>query len=132
LISLIGFYFWPALGTCGDGQLPVRTYYAPTIEHIEAMRSGATTSISWRGAQGLIEFPSFHTIWAVLLAAAFARTRFFWPMAILNALVVASTIPAGMHYFVDVWAGLAISAVVIGGTRVHSPGRANSVTSVLN
>jgi membrane-associated phospholipid phosphatase len=119
LISLIGFYFWPALGTCGDGQLPVPSHYAPTIEHIEAMRSGTTTSISWRGAQGLIEFPSFHTIWAVLLASAFARTRLFWPMAVLNALVVVSTIPTGMHYFVDVWAGLAISAVVIAGTRGH-------------
>jgi hypothetical protein len=121
LIALVGFYFWPALGACGDGRLPVPARYAPTIEHIQALRSGGMTSISWRGTQGLITIPSFHAIWAVLLASAYVGTRLFWPLAVLNALVVASTVTTGMHYFIDVWLGLAISAVVIVATRDKRP-----------
>jgi membrane-associated phospholipid phosphatase len=121
LIAVVGFYFWPALGACGDGRLPVPERYAPTIEHIEALRSGAMTAITWRGAQGLITVPSFHTIWAVLLASAFAGSRLFWPLVLLNALVVASTVTTGMHYFIDVLAGLVISAIVIVGTRDKLP-----------
>ncbi len=119
LITAVGFYLWPAAGTYGAvHNLPVPTYCQMCLEHLEALRSGSQTVITWREAEGLITFPSFHTIWAVLLAAAFYRTRLFWPLALLNFLVVVSTITSGMHYFVDVLAGLLISAFVMVAWKV--------------
>ena len=92
------------------------------IEHLDGLRSGARTLVTWRDAEGLITFPSFHTIWAVLLVAAFyGCRRLFWPVALLNVLVVLSTITTGMHYFSDVIAGLMISAVVIWATKDRPP-----------
>jgi len=119
LITAIGFYFWPAAGTYGSVyNLAVPDYCAKCFSHLCELRSGAQTVITWRGTQGLITFPSFHTIWALLLAGAFIGSRLFWPLALLNALVVFSTITTGMHYYADVLAGIAVTIVVIAATRI--------------
>jgi membrane-associated phospholipid phosphatase len=125
LITAVGFYWWPAAGTYGAAHnLPVPSYCQKCLEHLEALRSGSHTVITWRETEGLITFPSFHTIWALLLAAAFYRTRLFWPLALLNVLVVVSTITTGMHYYVDVLAGLLISAFVMLAWKVPIPAAA--------
>ncbi len=119
LITVVGFYFWPAAGTYGSiYQLAMPDYCVKCFSHLCELRSGAQTVITWRGSQGLITFPSFHTIWALLLATAFIGSRFFWHMALLNALVVFSTITTGMHYYSDVWAGIVVTIGVIAATRI--------------
>lgn len=119
LITAVGFYLWPAKGTYGPVyNLPVPAYCQQCVEHFDALRSGARTLVTWRDAEGLITFPSFHTIWAVLLMAAFYGYRcLFWPLALLNVIVIMSTVTTGMHYFVDVIIGVLISAVVIRSTQ---------------
>jgi membrane-associated phospholipid phosphatase len=119
LITAVCFYFWPAKGTYAPPfNLPAPSYCLPWGEHLDALRSGARTLVTWRDAEGLITFPSFHTIWAVLLIAAFyGSRRLFWPLAALNVVVVISTVTTGMHYFADVIAGVLISAVVIWATQ---------------
>lgn len=82
--------------------------------HFEALRSGAMRAIDPSAIEGLITFPSFHTALAVVTAWAFWRTRYAaMPALLLNAAVVASTVPVGGHYFVDVLAGAAIAAACI-------------------
>lgn len=126
LITAVGFYFWPAAGTYGDVfGLPVPEYCRTCFQHLCELRSGTLTEITWRGSQGLITFPSFHTIWAILLASAFVGSRLFWPMAVLNALVVFSTITTGMHYYTDVLAGAVVTVLVIAVTRIR-PARLRS------
>jgi hypothetical protein len=85
------------------------------VAHFEALRPGAMRAIDPAAIEGLVTFPSFHTALAMITAWALLRTRWLAaPAAALNALVVASTVPVGGHYFLDVPAGLAIAAGVIG------------------
>ena len=66
--------------------------------------------------EGLITFPSFHTALAVVTAWAFWGTRYIaGPTLVLNLTVIASTVPVGGHYFVDVFAGAAIAGARIAG-----------------
>lgn len=63
---------------------------------------------------GVVCFPSFHVIWAAL--AAHSLWEFRWlriPAAVLAGLIVVSTMTLGWHYFVDVFAGLAVASAAI-------------------
>lgn len=63
-------------------------------------------------AGGLVCFPSFHVIWAILCANAFWGFRpLRIPVAVLSALIIASTLTSGWHYFTDVIAGVLIAGV---------------------
>ena len=67
---------------------------------------------------GLIAFPSFHVVWAILLTnACRAKKIFFYPMVCLNLVIIASTVLLGWHYFADVIAGtvLAIGGIAFAG-----------------
>jgi membrane-associated phospholipid phosphatase len=85
------------------------------LAHFEALRSGAMRAIDPGTIEGLVTFPSFHAALAVITAWALARTRWLaLPGLCLNGLVIASTVPVGGHYFVDVVAGMAIAGAAIG------------------
>lgn len=63
---------------------------------------------------GVVCFPSFHVIWALLSAVA------LWPFPVLRApavilaaLIIASTVTTGWHYSVDVLAGLILATVSV-------------------
>ena len=63
---------------------------------------------------GVVCFPSFHVIWAVL--AAHTLWGFRWlriPAAILASLIIVSTMTLGWHYFVDVLAGLIVASIAV-------------------
>lgn len=103
-ITLCFFYFFPAEGVATNitPQIAARFY---------ALRDGAT--LSWQQAQGIITFPSFHTAWALILVATFWNTRLRWPAVALNAVMIVSTVTTGGHYYVDVFAGALVGALVI-------------------
>jgi hypothetical protein len=115
LATIVGFYWFPAEGTVALG-LSSPEFYEPMMAELHRLRAGVS-SIGLIGSQGIITFPSFHTIWAVLLISAYHRSALFIPVLILNSLMVLSTMTTGMHYWVDVVAGLAICAVVIPATN---------------
>lgn len=67
---------------------------------------------------GVICFPSFHVMWAILCAQAlgcFRRLR--WPAWAVAALIVASTMTSGWHYLTDVLGGFALAAVALAAAR---------------
>lgn len=116
LISLVGFYWLPALGTVACG-LPISPDYQLIITELARLRTGFAV-ISGSECPALITFPSFHTVSAVLLISVYHRTILFKPMLVLNSLMILSTMTAGMHYAIDVLGGLAVCAVVIPATRI--------------
>ena len=59
---------------------------------------------------GLVTFPSFHTILALLATQALWDTRLRWAGVAGSAAVIVSTIPIGGHYVIDLLAGFAIWA----------------------
>lgn len=112
-ITVCFFYFFPAEG--------VATVITPPIaSRFYELRAGVALDV--QQAQGIITFPSFHTAWAVILTAAVWNTFWRWPFVVLNALVIASTVTTGGHYFIDVLAGSVIGmAVILQPSQVVSP-----------
>ena len=84
------------------------------LKHFEALRSGAMRAIDPGLIEGLVTFPSFHAALAVITVWAVWCTRFIaYPTLALNVVVIASAVPVGGHYFIDIVAGLAIAAAAI-------------------
>jgi len=82
------------------------------------LRDGTARLLVATGAKGIITFPSVHAALGVLLIAA------LWPVPVLrwvslaiNAAMVLAVPVEGGHYFVDVFAGLAIAAVSLLAAR---------------
>ncbi len=72
-------------------------------------------------AAGIICFPSFHVIWAILSAAALWDYRFLRiPVALLSAMIIASTLTTGWHYFSDVLGGIAVAVLSLAVARAYS------------
>lgn len=67
---------------------------------------------------GIVCFPSFHVIWAVLSAMALWSIRWLrLPAFVLAALIVISTLTTGWHYGVDVLGGLLLCTIAVMGAR---------------
>lgn len=101
-------------------------------EHALAMRDGSMRLIDLGGAQGLVTFPSFHTVSAVLLAIGFWQIPYVrWPALALNALMLISIPIEGSHYLVDVLAGVvvAIGGWALAGALLRFEGPARRVLS---
>lgn len=78
----------------------------------EAYRSGALRTIDPAFLEGVVVFPSFHTIMALLAIYAFWRTRVLWlPSLAVNAIVLISVVPIGGHYVWDVIGGALMFAL---------------------
>lgn len=120
LICAAVFCLWPAAGPfTGYGFAPNETQ-ARYLQHLHELRDGARTVVTWRGAEGLITFPSFHTTWALLLAWSVRRHPVvFVVSAVLNGAVIAATMTTGWHYFIDVLGGALLTVGVIALTS-HS------------
>ena len=80
------------------------------LVHFEQLRAGTFHNFKLAETQGLVTFPSFHTAAALVIPIALrgygVLTAMAWAMA---ATVLASTVPIGGHYLVDVVAGTAMT-----------------------
>jgi membrane-associated phospholipid phosphatase len=66
------------------------------------------------GVTGIVTFPSFHAASCLLYTWAFWPVRWMRPITLAaNGLMLASTPIDGGHYFIDVFAGLALAAAAI-------------------
>ncbi len=99
--------------TAVGGLLHLKTFNS--LRHDEAQVLDLTKTI------GLVTFPSFHTVLAIITTYALRKLRLlFWSVAILNTLVIVSTLPEGGHHFADVIAGLLVATLSIAVVRAVS------------
>jgi len=119
--------FFPALGNMAyhhlDGApgLPegAGSYY---LEAFRYFRDGHDPRFSLQQLSGVVEFPSFHMVMALLVPWALRRTGLAgWIATAWGALVVLSTIAIGGHYVIDLIGGLLLWA---GWMAVARDGRA--------
>jgi membrane-associated phospholipid phosphatase len=121
VISIPLFAYFQAVG-------PWHYYgYAPDAEQERttkiffALKSDEWIEMRPANSAGVVAFPSFHTILAVLSAIALWRIAYVrWFAALLASLIVVSTVTTGWHYLSDVWAGLAIAVVSFFAARGYS------------
>lgn len=114
LLGTTIYYFFPTIAPAGILQSPYFTeeQLATSLKFFQLHHHLPITTVEG----GLIAFPSFHVAWAVLLAyLCRPKAWLFYPMLLLNTLVIAATFMLGWHYLVDALAGivLAIGAIIV-------------------
>ncbi|HUY82416.1 MAG TPA: phosphatase PAP2 family protein [Acidobacteriaceae bacterium] len=111
-LGVTAFCLVPAVGPWYPHQFSPSTSQLLCEHTFLALR--APGSYTYTQTVGVICFPSFHTIWAILSAAAlwsFKRLRI--PLAVLSMSIILSTMTTGWHYFADVIAGIIIAILSI-------------------
>jgi membrane-associated phospholipid phosphatase len=94
---------------------------AKVTEVLTALKSEDTFVLNLCATEGIISFPSFHTVLALLAAFALWSVPYVrWPAAILAGLIVVSTVTTGWHYPCDILSGVVIAAVACLVARGYS------------
>jgi membrane-associated phospholipid phosphatase len=92
-------------------------------ETLMKLRTQSAPLLDFGQVEGLVTFPSFHTVLAIITAYAFRGFRFIAiPAVVLNGIVIVSTLPEGGHFLVDVIAGAIIAIVGIALVRWEQAG----------
>ena len=114
------FVLFPAVGPWAIYHFSARPDQQQCESLLLALRSSNTFLAMPGQDAGIMCFPSFHVIWAVLATHAlwgFRRLRV--PVSILATLISVSTMTTGWHYFVDVLGGLVVAEVSILTARAY-------------
>ncbi len=80
---------------------------------VMALRSGHSVDFEIKNMEGILCFPSYHTVLAVLITFAHRRSRYFAAFAAANIWMVLSIPSQGGHYFVDMVAGVAVAVIAL-------------------
>lgn len=115
--------FTPALSTVYlDLGLPAHAklpdHLGMHIPIMEKLRTGAPYLIHLDAIEGLITFPSFHTIGALLFIWALWTVRIVrWLALAFNAALIAATPIIGTHYFIDLAGGAVVALFAVAAAR---------------
>jgi hypothetical protein len=110
----------PALGTYGlYNFLPDPQRFSPIacieqLRDLPAVRDGTLRHLMIDQLAGIVTFPSFHAAAAALYLWAFWPVRWIGPAVslVMVAMLLATPVVGG-HYFIDVFAGIAVTAVSV-------------------
>ena len=90
-----------------------------TAEIVLALRDKTLSTIDFEAVNGIISFPSMHAAVAIIVPYALRwNSWIFWPIAALDAVMLASAVPSGNHYLADVVAGVAVAILAIACGKV--------------
>jgi len=68
--------------------------------------------------EGIVTFPSYHTVLGILFINMARGIKWlFYPLLMLNALLMASVMNVGGHYLVDVVGGVAVAVLALSATQ---------------
>jgi membrane-associated phospholipid phosphatase len=130
LFPAVGAYTYWDMQPADFGYLKATragTYY---VHDFQAVRDGTMRALDLSKLEGIIQFPSFHTVVALMCAWAFYETRRARIPAILfSSIVVVTTLPIGGHHLADVVAGAVVALIAVTAAwRVESPEGVNTNT----
>jgi hypothetical protein len=92
--------------------------YADTLRVAPMLRDGSLRMLDFFEMAGVLTFPSFHAISAILYVWAFWPIQWLRPFNLLcNGTMIVSTPVGGGHFLVDVIAGIAVAASCISAAR---------------
>jgi hypothetical protein len=95
--------------------------YLDQMRDLGPVRDGTLRQLDLLNLAGIVTFPSFHACSAVVYAWALWPVWWARPFALLaNGAMLASTPIDGGHYFIDVFAGVAVAIVAIAAARAVS------------
>jgi hypothetical protein len=117
LLTAAVFFLFPALGPCVGAPACHDAY----VEDLVGLRHGNLPSLDMMLLKGVIAFPSFHAVLAMLFTYAHRRAPTFLPMAGFNGLMLLSIPSEGGHYLVDIIGGVVVGGVAILATSVLPP-----------
>jgi len=87
---------------------------AAYMQDFFAIRDGTLRELAIGGSKGLVTFPSYHTIFSVMMVYVMRGLgRWFWLALAWNALIIASTPIDGGHHLADVLGGLVVAWLCI-------------------
>lgn len=115
----------PAIGVYGTLGLQASDFpnfepqgYYDTLRDAPLLRAGSLHALNLFRLVGVLTFPSFHAVSAVLYIWAFWPLRWLRPVLVpCNIAMIASTPVGGGHYFVDVVAGIVVAVAAILAAR---------------
>lgn len=112
--------FTPAMGTYDflhvttDPSVFTPGAYLDQLKDLPMVRDGSLRHLELMKLTGIVTFPSFHAAAATLYLWALWPVRWFRPIAVVaNVAMLLATPLGGGHYFVDVFAGIAVAAAAI-------------------
>ena len=122
-IAIFASPFFPAVGNFAFLKLHPADFahvwqwsQLADVRDFLSVREGKLAALDLRTMQGIIVFPSYHGALATLSLWAFWKSRlrwFRWIGMTVALTTLAATPVDGGHYFVDVFAGIAIAAASI-------------------
>lgn len=123
--TLALFALFPAASTFTRAGV---TQIADFAVQFDAVREHGLRVLDPMRLTGLISFPSYHALLAVLVACAFWRLPKLFPVALsLEAAIIAFSPLIGGHYIADILAGIALGLVSFyAAARIGAPRRATA------
>jgi membrane-associated phospholipid phosphatase len=126
----------PAMGTYAllnftpDPNIFTPGAYLEQLRDLPLVRDGSLRTLDFNALAGIITFPSFHAAAAALYLWAFWPVRWIGPIAlVVNVAMLLATPICGGHYFVDVFAGIAVAGLAIIAARWISKQLVRPVTA---
>jgi len=114
LVTIFVSALWPALGADPNSSW---------IPDVMALRDGSFSTFDLLKADGMVSFPSFHVIGALLFIYSLRGLLILFPVGLLwNAFIIAATPPWGAHYLVDGLGGgvVALGAIFAARSLTHA------------
>lgn len=128
-IGLTLFALFPAIGPWHSEQVAVGAMQVTEQNQLFELRGAMPYTFTlFKDGAGIVEFPSFHVIWAVLAASALWGFRYLRvPLVVLSTMIVISTMTSGWHYLTDVLCGIVVvsfslwaASIIQNKTRMRS------------
>jgi PAP2 superfamily len=120
LVPAIGVYGTLGLEASDFPRFEPQGYY-DTLRDAPLLRAGNLHALNLLQLVGVLTFPSFHAVSAILYIWTFWPLRWLRPFVVfLNIALIAGTPLGGGHYLVDIIAGIAVAAIAIVATHAAS------------